>query len=88
MPLKDLIKLRLPELDQNSTEELCNLLDGIDNISFKRFEVSCYQLVLGAAYNDSIILVTEQAKAADSATEKAAAKSQTSTLANANAKGE
>lgn len=49
----------MPELDQNSTEELCNLLKFIDNISFKRFEVSCYELVLGATYNESIIVVTD-----------------------------
>ncbi|XP_011293939.1 oligodendrocyte-myelin glycoprotein [Musca domestica] len=59
IPLKSLIKLRVPELDQKSTEELCNLLKFIDNISFKRFEVSCYELVLGATYNESIILVTD-----------------------------
>ncbi|XP_075159844.1 uncharacterized protein LOC142232990 [Haematobia irritans] len=59
IPLKNLIKLRVPELNQNSTEELCNLLKFIDNISFKHFEVSCFELVLGATYNDSIILVTD-----------------------------
>uniref|UniRef100_A0A1I8P948 LRRNT domain-containing protein n=1 Tax=Stomoxys calcitrans TaxID=35570 RepID=A0A1I8P948_STOCA len=59
IPLKSLIKLRVPELNQNSTEELCNLLKFIDNISFKHFEVSCYELVLGASYNESIILVTD-----------------------------
>lgn len=59
MPLKNLIKLRLPELDANSTEELCNLLKFIDNIGFKHFDVSCYELVLGASYNESIILATD-----------------------------
>lgn len=54
-----MIKLRLPELDQASTEELCNLLKFIDNISFKHFDVSCYELVLGATFNESVILATE-----------------------------
>ncbi|TMW48300.1 hypothetical protein DOY81_006609 [Sarcophaga bullata] len=57
--LKNLIKLRLPELDANSTEELCNLLKFIDNIGFKHFDVSCYELVLGASYNESLILATD-----------------------------
>ncbi|KAM7355682.1 uncharacterized protein ACRADG_001667 isoform 2-T2 [Cochliomyia hominivorax] len=59
VPLKNLIKLRLPELDANSTEELCNLLKFIDNIGFKHFDVSCYELVLGASYNESLILATD-----------------------------
>ncbi|XP_046809000.1 toll-like receptor 3 [Lucilia cuprina] len=59
VPLKNLIKLRLPELDAHSTEELCNLLKFIDNIGFKHFDVSCYELVLGATYNESLILATE-----------------------------
>lgn len=59
MPLKNLIKLRLPELDASSTEELCNLLKFIDNIGFKHFDVSCYELVLGATYNESLILATD-----------------------------
>lgn len=59
MPLKNLIRLRLPELDAASTEELCNLLKFIDNIGFKHFDVSCYELVLGATYNESLILATD-----------------------------
>ena len=46
-------------MDANSTEELCNLLKFIDNIGFKHFDVSCYELVLGASYNDSLILATD-----------------------------
>ncbi|KAL9904505.1 uncharacterized protein ACN2A1_004833 isoform 1-T1 [Glossina fuscipes fuscipes] len=59
-PLKNLIKLSLPDLDQNNTEKLCELLETIDNISFKRFDVSCFELVLGTNYNDSIILTTDR----------------------------
>uniref|UniRef100_A0A1A9V4D3 LRRNT domain-containing protein n=1 Tax=Glossina austeni TaxID=7395 RepID=A0A1A9V4D3_GLOAU len=59
-PLKNLIKLSLPDLDQNNTEKLCDLLQAIDNISFKRFNVSCYELVLEGNYNESIILTTDR----------------------------
>uniref|UniRef100_A0A1A9X334 LRRNT domain-containing protein n=1 Tax=Glossina brevipalpis TaxID=37001 RepID=A0A1A9X334_9MUSC len=58
-PLKNLVKLRLPDLDQNNIEKLCNLLKTIDNISFRHFDVSCYELVLGVNYNESIILTTD-----------------------------
>ncbi|XP_017862835.1 PREDICTED: leucine-rich repeat and transmembrane domain-containing protein 2 isoform X1 [Drosophila arizonae] len=54
-PLKYIIKLKLPELDQPNIEELCNLLKSIDNISFKNFDVSCFELVLGTSFNDSLI---------------------------------
>ncbi|XP_073836286.1 uncharacterized protein [Musca autumnalis] len=59
IPLKSLLKLRVPELDQNSIEELCNLLKSIDNISFTRFDVSCFMIISGTSYNESIILMTD-----------------------------
>ncbi|XP_017016386.1 leucine-rich repeat and transmembrane domain-containing protein 2 [Drosophila kikkawai] len=58
-PLKNLIKLKLPELDQPNIEELCNLLKSIDNISFRHFDVSCYELVLGTSFNESLITATD-----------------------------
>ncbi|EDV97797.1 leucine-rich repeat and transmembrane domain-containing protein 2 isoform X2 [Drosophila grimshawi] len=58
-PLKDLIKLKLPELDQANIEELCNLLKTIDNISFKHFDLSCFELVLGTSFNESLIQATD-----------------------------
>ncbi|XP_017466025.1 PREDICTED: slit homolog 1 protein isoform X2 [Rhagoletis zephyria] len=57
--LQNLIKLRLPELESAEVTELCNLLKTIDNISFRNFEISCFELVLGTSYNDSITLVTD-----------------------------
>ncbi|XP_054735252.1 vasorin isoform X1 [Anastrepha obliqua] len=59
MPLRNIIKLRLPELEPEKVAELCNLLKTIDNISFKHFEISCFELVLGTSYNGSITLVTD-----------------------------
>ncbi|EDV41139.1 uncharacterized protein Dana_GF23572 [Drosophila ananassae] len=58
-PLKNIIKLKLPELDQPNIEELCNLLKSIDNISFRHFDVSCFELVLGTSFNDSLIQATD-----------------------------
>lgn len=58
-PLKNIIKLKLPELDQANIEELCNLLKSIDNISFKHFDVSCFELVLGTSFNESLIQATD-----------------------------
>ncbi|XP_023167688.1 leucine-rich repeat and transmembrane domain-containing protein 2 isoform X2 [Drosophila hydei] len=58
-PLKYIIKLKLPELDQANIEELCNLLKSIDNISFKHFDVSCFELVLGTSFNESLIQATD-----------------------------
>ncbi|XP_030372091.1 leucine-rich repeat-containing G-protein coupled receptor 6 [Scaptodrosophila lebanonensis] len=58
-PLKNLIKLKLPELDQQNIEDLCNLLKSIDNISFKHFDVSCFELVLGTSFNESLIFATD-----------------------------
>ncbi|KAM8708640.1 hypothetical protein ACLKA7_015585 [Drosophila subpalustris] len=58
-PLKNLIKLKLPELDQDNIEELCRLLNSIDTISFKHFDVSCLELVLGNSFNESLIQATE-----------------------------
>ncbi|XP_017842132.1 leucine-rich repeat and transmembrane domain-containing protein 2 [Drosophila busckii] len=58
-PLKYIIKLKLPELEQENIEELCNLLKSIDNISFKHFDVSCFELVLGTSFNESLITATD-----------------------------
>lgn len=58
-PLKSIIKLKLPDLDQENVEELCNLLNSIDTISTKQFDVSCFELVLGKSFNESIIIATE-----------------------------
>ncbi|XP_026849036.1 leucine-rich repeat and transmembrane domain-containing protein 2 [Drosophila persimilis] len=58
-PLKNIIKLKLPELDQANIEELCNLLKSIDNISFRHFDVSCFELVLGTSFNESLIQATD-----------------------------
>ncbi|XP_055906101.1 leucine-rich repeat and immunoglobulin-like domain-containing nogo receptor-interacting protein 2 [Eupeodes corollae] len=58
-PLKELIKLKLPELHQDNIEELCNVLKAIDNISLKRFDISCFQLVNGDTFNQSLIFVTD-----------------------------
>ncbi|XP_064545370.1 leucine-rich repeat and transmembrane domain-containing protein 2 isoform X1 [Drosophila montana] len=58
-PLKNIIKLKLPELDQQNIEELCNLLKSIDNISFRNFDVSCFELVLGTSFNESLIQATD-----------------------------
>ncbi|XP_067642874.1 uncharacterized protein [Eurosta solidaginis] len=58
-PLQNLIKLRLPQLEEEGVTELCNILKTIDNISFKQFDVSCFELVLGTPFNESVTLVTE-----------------------------
>ncbi|XP_055856940.1 leucine-rich repeat protein SHOC-2 isoform X2 [Episyrphus balteatus] len=58
-PLKELIKLKLPELKEDNIQELCNILKAIDNISLKRFDISCYQLVNGDTFNQSLIAVTD-----------------------------
>ncbi|EDW73097.1 uncharacterized protein Dwil_GK16825 [Drosophila willistoni] len=58
-PLEKLIKLKLPELNQENIEKLCNLLDNIDNISFKNFDISCFELVSGTSFNKSLIQPTE-----------------------------
>ncbi|XP_022217984.2 leucine-rich repeat and transmembrane domain-containing protein 2 [Drosophila obscura] len=58
-PLRNIIKLKLPELDQENIEELCNLLKSIDNISFRHFDVSCFELVLGTSFNESLIQATD-----------------------------
>lgn len=58
-PLKELIKLRLPELQEDNIQELCNILKAIDNISLKRFDISCFQLVNGDTFNQSLISITD-----------------------------
>ncbi|XP_017071302.1 keratocan [Drosophila eugracilis] len=59
-PLTKIIKLKLPELEQQNIEELCNLLTSIDTISFLNFDISCYEFVLGTPFNGSLIYPTEQ----------------------------
>ncbi|XP_060651713.1 leucine-rich repeat and transmembrane domain-containing protein 2 isoform X1 [Drosophila nasuta] len=58
-PLKNIVKLKLPELNQTKIEELCQLLNTIDIISFKHFDISCFERVLGKSFNDSIIWATD-----------------------------
>ncbi|XP_034482512.1 leucine-rich repeat-containing G-protein coupled receptor 6 isoform X2 [Drosophila innubila] len=58
-PLKNIIKLKLPELEQANIEELCKQLKSIDTISFKNFDVSCFELVLGTPFNESLIQATD-----------------------------
>ncbi|XP_039489541.1 mimecan [Drosophila santomea] len=58
-PLTKIIKLKLPELEQQNIEELCGLLTSIDTISFLHFDISCYEFVLGTPFNGSLIYPTE-----------------------------
>jgi len=58
-PLTKIIKLKLPELEQQNIEELCGLLSSIDTISFLNFDISCYEFVLGTPFNGSLIYPTE-----------------------------
>lgn len=55
-PLQNIIKLWLPDLEAESVTELCNLLTSIDNIHFGYIEISCFELVLGTSFNDSIVI--------------------------------
>ncbi|EDW41311.1 reticulon-4 receptor-like 2 [Drosophila sechellia] len=58
-PLTKIIKLKLPELEQQNIEELCGLLTSIDTISFLNYDISCYEFVLGTPFNGSLIYPTE-----------------------------
>ncbi|XP_054085041.1 uncharacterized protein Lingo2_2 [Zeugodacus cucurbitae] len=58
-PLQNVIKLWLPDLEPESLIKLCNLLTAIDNINFGHLAISCFELVLGTSFNDSIILTTD-----------------------------
>jgi len=51
--------LKLPELEQANIEDLCKQLKSIDTISFKNFDVSCFELVLGTPFNESLIQATD-----------------------------
>ncbi|XP_049312928.1 slit homolog 2 protein isoform X2 [Bactrocera dorsalis] len=55
-PLQNVTRLWLPDLEAESVTELCNLLTAIDNIKFGHFEISCFELVLGTSFNDSIVV--------------------------------
>nr|XP_014095241.1 phospholipase A2 inhibitor isoform X2 [Bactrocera oleae] len=55
-PLQNVTRLWLPDLEEESVTELCNLLTAIDNIKFGHFEISCFELVLGTSFNDSIVI--------------------------------
>ncbi|XP_017043320.1 uncharacterized protein LOC108089511 [Drosophila ficusphila] len=59
-PLTKIIKLKLPELEKENIEELCNLLTSIDVISFLHFDISCFEFVLGKSFNNSLVFPTEQ----------------------------
>ncbi|XP_012159576.1 slit homolog 3 protein isoform X2 [Ceratitis capitata] len=61
LPLRNVTKLRLPDLKPQSVTELCNLLTAIDNISFEHFEISCFELVLGISFNESVTVVNDPA---------------------------
>lgn len=76
-PLKELIKLKLPELQEDNIQELCNVLKAIDNISLKRFDISCYQLVNGDTFNQSLIAVTDAPSLKTTTTTKSSSKSTT-----------
>ncbi|XP_037908176.1 uncharacterized protein LOC119649872 isoform X2 [Hermetia illucens] len=54
-PMKDLVKLKLPELEENTIRELCKLLTSIDIISFPKFDISCFELESDSSFDDSII---------------------------------
>lgn len=43
-------------MEAESVTELCNLLTSIDNIHFGYIEISCFELVLGTSFNDSIVI--------------------------------
>ncbi|XP_018793241.1 PREDICTED: slit homolog 3 protein isoform X2 [Bactrocera latifrons] len=55
-PLQNVTRLWLPDLEAESVTKLCNLLTAIDNIKFGHFEISCFELVLGTSFNDSIVI--------------------------------
>ncbi|XP_055385853.1 toll-like receptor 2 isoform X2 [Condylostylus longicornis] len=53
--LPKLVKLTLPELEQSYILELCQSLQSIDKISFKNFDLSCFEMVAGLSFNESLI---------------------------------
>lgn len=54
-PLVQLVKLKIPHVSRNDTYELCQRIQAIDEISFDRYNISCYELVAGSTYDESTI---------------------------------
>lgn len=55
-PLKSLLKLRIPNLSQSTTYQICDKLTAIDIINFDEFNVSCTVLSDDGAFDEAIIL--------------------------------
>lgn len=55
VPLKNLAKLKLPKLEQDTVADLCKILTSIDLISFKNYDISCFELESGSSYDESTI---------------------------------
>ena len=50
-------KLTMPELSQDKTAELCDILTAIDLINFPTFAVSCFELVSGTSFEESVVTI-------------------------------
>lgn len=55
-PLKNLLKLRIPNLSHAATYSLCDKLVSIDTINFDEFNISCYILANNQSFMEGIIL--------------------------------
>lgn len=53
-PLVNLRSLQLPNVTQNEVKDLCVTLTAIDLINFDSFAVSCFELVSGTSFDESI----------------------------------
>jgi hypothetical protein len=56
-PIVKLQNLSIPQLDQDTIFELCEKLVSIDIINFDTFDVSCYELVSGQTFEESVVTI-------------------------------
>lgn len=54
-PLVSLQKFKFPHVSRNETYELCDRIQSIDVISFDSYNISCYELVSGSTFDESIV---------------------------------
>lgn len=43
------------DVARDKIEDLCETLTGIDVINLEQYDVSCYQLILGASFENSTV---------------------------------